>query len=145
LPREISFKDVDCAVHIGVDYGTALAANIKATMDSIGFTLCAAHAACLACVVLGFFYNADAFKLGLVCKHLDYLIKRPFVKLLVPAVSLVFAVSDVRKVPHDDRGDTASVCIADKRSGKTVKQVGTLTRAFLVQNICFPGSAPGGL
>jgi hypothetical protein len=67
------------------------------------------------------------------------------VELLVPAVSPVFAISNVLKVPHDDRGDTASVCIADKRSGKTVEQVGTLTRAFLVLSARFYGRASGGL
>ena len=132
--REIPFQDVDCAVHIGVDHGTALLADIEATMDTIGSACCAAHAACLARVVLGFLDNADAFKPGLVREHPDDIIERPCVELLVPAVSPVFAVSDVRKVPHDDRGDTASVCIADKRSGYTVEQVGTLTRAFLVQS-----------
>ena len=105
-----------------------MVADIEATMNTIGFAYCAAYAACLACIFLGFLNNADAFKPGLVREHLDDLIERPFVELLVPAVSPVFAISDVRKVPHDDRGDTASVCIADKRSGETVEQVGTLTR-----------------
>ena len=104
-------------------------------MDTIGSALCAAYRACLARVVLGFRNNADAFEPGLVRERLDDLIERPFMELLVPAVSPVFAVSDVRKVPHDDRGDAASVCIADKRSGETVEQVGTLTRAFLVQSV----------
>ena len=102
-------------------------------MDTIGSACCAAHAACLARVVLWFLNNANAFEPGLVREHLDDSIKWPFVEMLVPAVSPVFAVSDVLEVPHDDRGDTASVCIADKRSGYTVEQVGTLTRAFLVQ------------
>src|SRR5512139_3328909 len=101
-------------------------------MNTIGFALCAAHAASLARELLGFFYNADAFEPGLVREHLDNFIEWPFVELLVPAVSPVFAVSDVRKVPHDDRGDTASICIADKRSGETAKQVGTLTGPLLV-------------
>lgn len=114
-------------------------------MDTIGFAYCAAYAACLARELLGPLHNADAFEPGLVREHLDNLIKRPFVELLVPAVSPVFAISDVRKVPHDDRGDTASVCIADKRFGETVKQVGTLTRAFLVQGTRSIGLALGGL
>jgi len=111
-------------------------------MDTIGFAYCAAYRACLARVVLGFFCNTDAFEPGLVREHLDDLIERPCVELLVPAVSPVFAVSDVRKVPHDDRGDTASVRIADKRSGEAVEQVGTLTRAFLVQSARFIGHVP---
>ena len=143
--REIPFKDIDCAVHISVDYGTALVADIEATMDTIGFAYCAAYTACLARIVLGFFNNADAFEPGLVRDHLDDLIEWPFVELLVPAVSPVFAISDVRKVSHDDRGDTASVCIADKRFGKTVEQVNTLTSTLLVQGTRFIGSAPGGL
>ena len=122
--REIPFQDVDCAVHIGVDHGTASVADIEATMNATGSAYCATHAACLARVVLGFLDNADASKPGLVREHPDDLIEWPFVELLVPAVSPVFAVSDVRKVPHDDRGDTASVCIADKRSGYTVEQEG---------------------
>ena len=103
-------------------------------MDTIGSACYTAYRACLARVVLGFLNNADTFKPGLVREHPDDPIERPCVELLVPAVSPVFAVSDVRKVPHDDRGDTASVCIADKRSGYTVEQVGTLTGAFLVQS-----------
>ena len=104
-------------------------------MDTIGSACCAAHAACVARVILGFLNNADAFEPGLVRERLDDLVERPFVELLVPAASPVLAVSDVRKVPHDDRGDAASVCIADKRSGETVEQVGTLTRAFPVQSV----------
>ena len=114
-------------------------------MNTVGFAYCAAYAACLARIFLGFFHNADAFKPGLVREHLDDLIERPCVDLLVPAVSPVLPVSDVLKVPHDDRGDTASVCIADKRSGETVEQVGTLTRTFLIQGTRFYGRAPGGL
>ena len=114
-------------------------------MDTIGSAYCAAYRACLARVVLGFLNNADAFKPGLVRAHLDDLIERPCVDLLVPAVSPVLPVSDVLKVPHDDRGDTASVCIADKRSGETVEQVGTLTRTFLIQGTRFFRCAPGGL
>ena len=145
MPREIPFKNIDCTVHIGIDHGTALLADIEATMDTIVFAYCAAYAARLARVVLGFLNDADAFEPGLVREHLDDLIERPFVELLVPAVSPVLAVSDVRKVPHDDRGDTASVCIADKRSGETVEQVGTLTRTFLIQGTRFFRCAPGGL
>jgi len=82
-------------------------------MDTIGSACYAAHGACLTRVVLGFLDNADAFKPGLVREHPDDLIERPCVELLVPAVSPVLPVPDVRKVPHDDRGDTASVRIAD--------------------------------
>jgi hypothetical protein len=122
-----------------------LLADIEATMDTIGSALCAAYAACLARIVLGFLKNADSFEPGLVGEHLDDLVERPSVELLVPAVSPVLPVSNVLKVPHDDRGDTASVCIADKRFGETVEQVNTLTRAFLVQSTRFFGYAPGGL
>jgi len=56
-------------------------------MDTIGSARCAAQAACLARVVLGFLDNADAFEPGLVREHPDDLIERPCVELLVPAVS----------------------------------------------------------
>ena len=100
LLREIPFKDVDFTVHVSVDHGTALVADIEATMETIGSTYCAAHAACLACVVLGFLDNADASKPGLVREHPDDLIEWPFVELLIPAISPVFAITDVRKVPQ---------------------------------------------
>ena len=96
-------------------------------MDTIRFTNCATLAACLARVAFLYLQNADACDSSLIREHLDDFIERPFVQFLVPAISPVFTVSDVLKVPHDDRGDTASVCIADKRFGKTVEQVGTLT------------------
>ena len=114
-------------------------------MDTTIFTFYAAHTACLARVFLGFSNNANTPEPGLVREHFDDPVERPFVELLVPPVSPVLAVSNVLKVPHDDRGDAASVCIADKRFSETVKQVGTLSRSLLVQNICFPGSAPRGL
>jgi hypothetical protein len=81
-------------------------------MDTIGSVYCASYRACLARVVLGSLNNTDAFEPSLVCEHPDDLIEWPCVELFVPAVSLVFANSDVRKVPHDDRGDTANVCIS---------------------------------
>jgi hypothetical protein len=53
------FKDIDCAVHIGVDHGSALVTIIEATMNTIGFTPYAAYAACLARIFLGFLNNTD--------------------------------------------------------------------------------------
>jgi len=66
------------------------------------------------------------------------------VELLIPAVSPVFAFSNVIKGAHDDRGDAASLCIADKRFGKAVEQVGTLVGTFLVQCTRFSGPALSG-
>lgn len=131
--REILFKNVDCSVHVSMDYGAAMLANVEATMHTAGLIPCVAYTAGLARVVLLFFYNADAFESGFVRKHPDDPVKRPFMELLVSALSPVFAFSDVLQVPHDDRGDTASFCIADKGFDKAVEQVGTLTRPFLVQ------------
>jgi hypothetical protein len=102
-------------------------------MDTTILTFYAAHTACLARVFLGFGNNADTPELGLVREHFDYPVERPFVELLVPAVSPVLAVSNVLEVPHDDRGDAASFCIADKRFGQTVKQMGTLPGPFLIK------------
>src|SRR5512143_1527604 len=102
-------------------------------MNSVGFTLCATRVACLARIVLGFLHNADTPEPGLVRKHFDYPVERPFVELLVPAISPVLAVSNVLEVPHDDRGDAANFCIADKRFGETVKQMGTLPGPFLIK------------
>ena len=113
-------------------------------MDTTSLSLRTAHTACLARIVLWFSNNADAFEPGLVREHLDDPVERPFVELLVPAVSPVFAISNVLKVPHDDRGDAASVCIADKRFSETVKHVGTLPGPFLVKGTGFLRSAPGG-
>ena len=64
-----------------------MVAGIEATMDTIGSARCAAQAACLARVVLGFLDNADAFEPGLVREHLDDPVERSCVELLVPAVS----------------------------------------------------------
>lgn len=130
--REIPFKDVDCAVHVGIDYGTAVFTNVEATIHTIGLIPCVAYTTGLARVVLLYFHNADTFESCFVREHLDDPVERPFVEMLIPAVSPVFALSDVLEVPHDDRGDTASICIANKRFGKAMEQVGTLTRSFLV-------------
>jgi hypothetical protein len=54
-------------------------------MDTNGFTLCAAYAACLARELLGVLYNADTIASGLEYGHLDDFIKRPLVELLVSA------------------------------------------------------------
>ncbi|MDD1677936.1 MAG: hypothetical protein LUO93_01970 [Methanomicrobiales archaeon] len=91
-------------------------------MNTIGFTLCAAYAACLARELLGFFYNTDAFEPGLVREHLDDPLERPFVELLVPAVSPVFAISDVRKVPHG--GFTEQMIRMDKWQGVLPLRIG---------------------
>jgi hypothetical protein len=117
LSREIPFKNVDCAVYVGVDHGPALIANIEAPMYTIGLLLYSAHTAGLARLVLGFFVNTDSFDSGLIREHLDDFLEWPFVELLVTVVSPVFTGPDVLKVTHDDRGYPASVCIADKSFG----------------------------
>jgi len=66
LLREIPFKDIDRAVHVSVDHGAALVANIESAVNTIGSALRAAYRACLARELLGFFYNADTFEPGLV-------------------------------------------------------------------------------
>ena len=139
--REIPCENVDCAVNVGVDYSTASVAYIEAAMNTVSLMLLCANAACLARVVLGRLDNADADHSGLVCKHLDDSLERPFMEMLITAVSPVFTVSDVLKVPHDDRGDTASVCIADNRFGETVEQVCALTGPLLVESARLSGYA----
>jgi hypothetical protein len=145
LLREIPREDVDCAVHISVHYGTAILADIETAMFTTGPVNSIAFAACLARVALVGVYNADAFKAGFVREHPGDTVEGPLVKVLVPARSLVLAFSDVLKATHDDRGNAASVCIADKRFGKTVEQVGTLVSPFMVQSTCFFGSGFGCL
>jgi hypothetical protein len=76
-------------------------------MDTIGSAYCAAYRACLACVILGFFYDADTFEPGLVREHPEDRIERSCVELLVPAVSPVLAVPDVREVTQT--GSTAQI------------------------------------
>jgi len=111
----------------------------------LGFAYCAAYTACLARIVLGFFNNADAFEPGLVRDHLDDLIEWPFVELLVPAVSPVFAISDVRKVSTMIVETPRASASLTRDLVKTVEQVNTLTSTLLVQGTRFIGSAPGGL
>jgi hypothetical protein len=65
LLRETPCKDIDCAVRIRVVRSDALVPTIESTMDTIGFTLCAAYVACLARELLGVFYNADTLASGL--------------------------------------------------------------------------------
>ena len=139
--REIPCENVDCAVNVGVDYSTASVAYIEAAMNTVSLMLLCANAACLARIVLWRLDNADADHSGLVRKHLDDSLVRPFMEMLITAVSPVFTVSDVLKVPHDDRGDTASVCIADKRFGETVEQVGALAGTLLIKGTSFSGKA----
>ena len=110
-------------------------------MDTIRFASLIANAASLTRVVLGRLDNADADHSGLVRKHPDDSLVRPFMEMLITAVSPVFTVSDVLKVPHDDRGDTASICIADNRFGETVEQVGALTGTLLVESARLSGYA----
>lgn len=71
--------------------------------------------------MLVFSHNTNACHPGFVRKHFDDTVKWPFVELLVPAITPVFAVSNVLKGPHDDRGDTASNRIANKRFGKAME------------------------
>lgn len=131
--REIPGEDVDCAVHISVHYGAAILADIETAMFTTGLVNSIAFAACLARVALVDVYNADAFKAGFVREHPGDTVEGPLVKVLVPAGSPVLAFSDVLKGTHDDRGNAASVCIADKRFGETVKQMGTLPGPFLIK------------
>ena len=130
--REIPCEDVDRAVHISVHSGAAILADIETAMLTAGLVNSIAFAACLARVALVDVYNTDAFKAGLVREHPGNTVEGPLVKVLVPTGSPVLAFSDVLKGTHDDRGNAASICIADKRFGKTVEQVGTLVSPFLV-------------
>lgn len=143
--REIPGEDVDCAVHISVHYGAAILADVETAMFTTGLVNSIAFAACLARVALVNVYNADAFKAGFVREHPGDTVEGPLVKVLVPAGSPVLAFSDVLKATHDDRGNAASICIADKRFGETVEQVGTLVSPFMVQSTCFLGSGSGCL
>ena len=102
--REILFKNIDCSVYIGMDYGMALFANIETTTDSACIMLVMTDTASLARVFLAYCNNADAFKPCLIGEHLKNAVKRPFMKMLVTTASLVFVASDVLKVTHDDRG-----------------------------------------
>jgi hypothetical protein len=116
-----------------MDCSAAILAHIEATMHSTLFVYGVAYTTRLARVMLLFSHNTNAFNPGFVREYRDDTIKRPSVELLVPAITPVFTISDVLKVPHDDRGNTASNSIANKRFGKAVEHVGTLTRPFLVQ------------
>ncbi len=78
-----------------MDYGAAMLTNVETTMHTAGLIPCVAYTAGLARVVPLFFYNADAFESGFVRKHPDDPVKRPFMELLVSALSPVFAFSDV--------------------------------------------------
>jgi len=111
----------------------ALFANIETTTDSACIMLVMTDTASLARVLLAYCNNADAFKPCLIGEHLKYAVKRPFMKMLVTTASPVFVASDVLQVTHDDRGNTTSIGVANKRFNKTVEQVVTLTRPLFIQ------------
>jgi hypothetical protein len=134
LLREIPCEDVYRAVYISVHSGAAILADIETAMLTTGLVNSIAFAACLARVALVDVYNADAFKAGFVREHPGDTVEGPFVNVLVPAGPPALAFSDVLKGTHDDRGNAASICIADKRFDKTVEQVGTLVSPFMVQS-----------
>src|SRR5208337_4813341 len=107
----IPFKDVDCAVYVGVHYGAAVLIDIETSMHTAGLVSCATPAASLARVRLFFCDYLDASESCFVREKIDDCIERPLVEVLISAVSPVFVISDPLEVPHDDRGDTASLCI----------------------------------
>lgn len=90
-------------------------ADIEATMHTASLVPRIAYTAGLARVMFIFFYNAGSFESGFVRQHLDDLVKWLFVELSVAALSPILGFSEVLQDPHDDRGDAASFCIADKK------------------------------
>ncbi len=60
LIREVPF-DVDCSVLVGVDYSTALFANIDSVIHAAGLLSFILYATSLARVVFLHFHNADTF------------------------------------------------------------------------------------
>lgn len=100
LRRKRLFKNIDCAVYISMDYGTAMLTNVEATMHTASLIPFIIYTAVMVRVVLLFFYNADTYDSGLEINVNRWTIVRTIVNLsLNIKISILWLLRSQHRIP----------------------------------------------